>query len=227
MCGRDRTREPGGGAGRRRSTRFPRTAWRCARVGTCARATDLVIVVQTGGNRRMGTVRWGFVPAFARDPARGPRSINARAESVATRPAFRDAFRRRRCVVAADGFYEWTAGGSVRASRTWCGSARGGRWRSPGCGSAGVRPMGRRCRRASSSPARRPGGWPRSTIACPSILGPDAVARWLDPACGDPAALLVPFPGDLLDIHPVSRRVNSPRNDSPDLLEEIVVGAGS
>ena len=62
----------------------------------------------------MGTVRWGFVPWFARNADDGPRSINARAESVATRPAFRDAFRRRRCLVAADGFYEWRREGRSR-----------------------------------------------------------------------------------------------------------------
>jgi putative SOS response-associated peptidase YedK len=181
---------------------------------------DLVIVVQTGGTRRMGTVRWGFVPAFARDPERGPRSINARAESVATRPAFRDAFRRRRCVVAADGFYEWAGEGRARQPylvrhRSRRPLALAGLWER----------------------WRPPDGPPLQTgliITCPSagrlaalhdrmpaILGPDAVARWLDSACGDPAALLVPFPDDLLDIHPVSRRVNSPRNDSPDLLEPV------
>src|SRR4029453_10042547 len=75
---------------------------------------DLLIVVQKGEERRMGTVRWGFLPLFARDAHDGPRSINARSESVATRPAFRDAFRRHRCLVAADGFYEWRREGRTR-----------------------------------------------------------------------------------------------------------------
>src|SRR5262249_14024604 len=75
---------------------------------------DLLLVVQRGEERRMATVRWGFLPWFARDANDGPRSINARSESVATRPAFRDAFRRHRCLVAADGFYEWRREGRSR-----------------------------------------------------------------------------------------------------------------
>jgi putative SOS response-associated peptidase YedK len=181
---------------------------------------DLLIVVQKGEERRMGTVRWGFVPWFARSPTEGARSINARAESVATRPAFRDAFRRHRCLVAADGFYEWRRAEGrrqpyfvrLRSGRPMALAGLWERWR----------------------PAEGPPLTTGLVITCPSggrlarihdrmpvILDPDAAARWLDPACDDPGAVLVPYPDEALDIHPVSSRVNSPRNDAPDLIQPV------
>src|SRR5262245_9963620 len=75
---------------------------------------DVLIVVQAGTERRLGAVRWGLVPPFARDPSGGARAINARAETAASRPAFRRAIRFRRCLVVADGFYEWRREGRER-----------------------------------------------------------------------------------------------------------------
>lgn len=185
---------------------------------------DLVVVVQAGAERRLGTVRWGFVPGFARSPDDGPRSINARAETVAARPAFREAFRRRRCVVVADGFYEWQRQGSakqpflarLRSRRPMALAGLWERWRPP------------------EGPPLRTG----LVITCPStgrlaavhdrmpvILPADAVGRWLDPACPDPAALLAPYPDAFFEIHPVSSRVNSPRNDDPGLVEPVAPGS--
>ena len=138
----------------------------------------------------MGTVRWGLVPWFARSPDDGPRSINARAENVATRPPFRAAFRRRRCLVTADGFCEWRReGGPASPSSSAC--ARIARWVWRDCGSAGARPTARRCSPAWSSRARRPGGWRRSTIACRSSSIRSG-RRWLDPNPTTRAAACAP-----------------------------------
>src|SRR5262245_45002274 len=181
---------------------------------------DLVVVAQAGVERRLGTVRWGFVPGFARSPDDGPRSINARAESVATRPAFRDAFRRRRCVVLADGFYEWKREGRtnqpflvrLRTRRPMALAGLWERWRPP---------EGHSHRTGLVITCRSTGRLAEIHDRMPVILPPDAVGRWLDPACSDPAALLVAYPDALLDIHPVSPRVNSPRNDDPALLDPV------
>ena len=181
---------------------------------------DLVIVVQAGLERRLGTVRWGFVPGFARSADDGPRSINARAESVATRPAFRDAFRRRRCVVLADAFYEWKREG--RAKQPFLVRLRTGR-------PMVLAGLWERWRPPEGPPLRTglvitcPAGGRMAEIhdRMPVILQPDAVDRWLDPACPDPAALLTPLPESLLEIYPVSERVNSPRNDDPALLDRV------
>jgi putative SOS response-associated peptidase YedK len=181
---------------------------------------DLLIVVQKGEQRRMGTVRWGLVPWFAKAPDDGPRSINARAENVATRPPFREAFRRRRCLVTADGFYEWRREGRTR--RPFFVRLRS------------HRPMGLA---GLWERWRPPDGPPLLTglvITCPAtgrlasihdrmpvILAADAAARWLDPTLDDPAvlrALLAAYPDDALEIYPVSPLVNSPRNDSPECV---------
>jgi putative SOS response-associated peptidase YedK len=179
---------------------------------------DLLIVARQGEARRMGTVRWGFLPWFARSATDGPRSINARAESVATRPAFREAFRRRRCLVAADGFYEWQREGRrrqpyfvrLRSQRPMALAGLWERWR-PADGP----PL--RTGLVITCPSR--GRLARIHDRMPVILDPDAATRWLDPELDDPSALLVPYPDEALEIYPVSGRVNSPRNDSPELIE--------
>jgi putative SOS response-associated peptidase YedK len=181
---------------------------------------DLLIVVQKGEERRMGTVRWGFLPWFARDANDGPRSINARSESVATRPAFRDAFRRHRCLVAADGFYEWRREGRsrqpffirLRSRRPMALAGLWDRWRPPE-GEPLLTGLVITC------PAR--GRLARVHDRMPVILDPDAAARWLDPDLEDPAALLVPYPDEALEIVAVSSRVNSPRNDSAELIQPV------
>ena len=76
--------------------------------------TQEVMTVVGGESRRAGYMRWGLIPSWAKDPSIGSRMINARAETVAVRPAFRTALRRRRCLVIADGFYEWQKSGSRR-----------------------------------------------------------------------------------------------------------------
>jgi len=184
---------------------------------------DLLIVVQKGEERRMGTVSWGLVPWFARSADDGPRSINARAENVATRPPFRDAFRRRRCLVTADGFYEWRREGRTRQPFFVRLRSR--------------RPMGLA---GLWERWRPPDGPPLLTglvITCPAtgrlasvhdrmpvILDPEAAARWLDPTLDDPAvlrALLVPYADEALELYPVSPLVNSPRNDSPECVQPV------
>src|SRR5512141_717479 len=72
-----------------------------------APTTDIFTVRSDGGVRRLETLHWGLVPFWAKDPSVGNRMINARAESLADKPAYRRAFRKRRCIIPADGFYEW------------------------------------------------------------------------------------------------------------------------
>jgi putative SOS response-associated peptidase YedK len=66
------------------------------------------VIIQAGRNRRLGTLRWGLVPAWAKDPAVGSRMFNARAETLAEKPSFKEAFQKRRCLIPAEGFYDWT-----------------------------------------------------------------------------------------------------------------------
>jgi putative SOS response-associated peptidase YedK len=219
MCGRIVRTSPAGAFAAEFGATPPAAADLRPRWNLCP-GEDLLIVVQKGEERRMGTVRWGFLPWFARDANDGPRSINARSESVATRPAFRDAFRRHRCLVAADGFYEWRREGRsrqpffirLRSRRPMALAGLWDRWRPPE-GEPLLTGLVITC------PAR--GRLARVHDRMPVILDPDAAARWLDPDLEDPAALLVPYPDEALEIVAVSSRVNSPRNDSAELIQPV------
>lgn len=173
-----------------------------------------------GAGRELALVRWGLIPWWAKDPAIGTRLLNARAETVATKPAFRDAFRARRCLVPANGFYEWEKRG--RSKQPWLIRLKGGGllafaglwevWRDP---------KGEKihsCTIVTSEPNAVAG---RFHDRMPVILDPGAYQRWLDPADPDPLELLRPCPDDWLEAYPVSPRVNSPQNDDPELVEPL------
>lgn len=162
--------------------------------------------------RALAMLRWGLVPFWAKDPAIGSRLINARAESVATKPSFRDAFRKRRCLVLADGFYEWQQQPSgpkqpfyITTADTVAFAGLWERWRDP----AG--PVLETCTivTAPANEQVRP-----IHDRMPVILATDAFAAWLD--AGTPLsvaeALLMPYTR-ALTVYPVSRRVNAVGND--------------
>jgi putative SOS response-associated peptidase YedK len=184
--------------------------------------------------RRLVVLRWGLVPFWAKDPKVGARMINARVESVAEKPAFREAFARRRCLLPADGYYEWysTDSPSGRAvkqpyfiRRTDGGTlAMAGLyefWRDP------------------TRPRDEPSAWLRTctiltTTATDSIghihdrqpmfVEPGSWSAWLDPTRQDVTGLtdlLVPSPTGGLAAHPVSTAVNDHRNNGPELAEPL------
>ena len=183
--------------------------------------TQTAPIVRLGddGQRRLAMLRWGLVPAWARDLAAGARAINARAETVAEKPTFREAFRRRRCLVPADGYYEWQAAGNLKQPYRF--TLRDGglmafaglweRWMPPG-GEA-VETFGFVTVDASSDVAP-------IHDRMPAILDPEGWARWLDPATplADLQALLVPLPPGRLVHHPVARLVNSASSEGPELI---------
>jgi putative SOS response-associated peptidase YedK len=179
---------------------------------------DAPVVARDRGGRRMGLMRWGLVPAWADEGAGG--FINARSESVARTPSFRDAFRRRRCLVPADGFYEWrrdahgrtpfhyrpAAGGLVSFAGIW------ERWARPG---QGVRYGFAILTTAASgdvSPVHD---------RMPVVVAPDHREAWLD--VSTPAevlrTVLTPTPEGTFTARRVSTRVNSPAVDDATLLE--------
>jgi putative SOS response-associated peptidase YedK len=178
-----------------------------------------VLIVREGDDAPCAElVRWGLVPFWARDPSIGNRMINARAETVREKPAFRAAFAKRRCLVIADGFYEWqrAPGGKrpYRIRRRDDGVfAFAGLWDEWGTGPDRLRS----CTILTTAPNALVG---RIHDRMPVILGGGALEEWLcagtDPArC---AALLVPCPEDELEAFEVSTLVNSPANDRPECL---------
>jgi putative SOS response-associated peptidase YedK len=179
---------------------------------------DVLAVVRARDGLRMGFLRWGLVPHFADDPRLGARMINARAETLRTRPAFRDALPRHRCLVVCDGFYEWRRDGRTR--QPWFVRLRSGRpmtlaglwarWRPPD-GGPGI---------VSCTVVTCP---PNGVIAplhdrMPVVLPPEARAAWLDPDTPASERLCVPCDDALIEAWPVSSRVNSPRHDDATLI---------
>jgi len=183
-----------------------------------------LVVVERPDRRAVTAYRWGLVPAWAKDAKIGSRLINARAETVASTPAFRASFAKRRCLVPADGFYEWDRvndrirqpnlvrrgdGLPMAFAGLWS------TWRDPADPEAD--PLRTFAIVTTSANA---------TLApihdrMPVILPPEAWVAWLNPeppAPGELLALLRPAPDDLLVRFPVSRRVNNTRNEGPDLV---------
>ena len=179
----------------------------------------LAVVRPREGEPEGALLRWGLVPYWASDPTQiGVKTINARAETVAERPAFRDAFARRRCLVVADGFYEWSAG-----TPHWITRADGAPFAFAGLwaswrprGSDDVEPL-RTCTIVTTAAA---GAVRDLHDRMPVILDPADEAHWLDPAteADDLHALLGPA-GPPLEVRPVSRNVNDARHDAPDCLD--------
>lgn len=193
--------------------------------------TDRVVAVaEHGGRRLLGAFRWGLVPSWARDTTGAARMINARAETLTEKPAFREAFGRRRCLVPADGFYEWrlTTGGLkqpvfISAGRPIAFAGLWESWRDPGAPS-GAAPL-RTCAIVTTTANAR-----LSDLhsRMPVVLDREVWAAWLDPAERDVAfltTLLTPAPDDLLDVRDASRLVNDVRNDGPELLDVAAAAA--
>jgi len=170
--------------------------------------------------RQAAMLHWGLIPAWADDPAIGNRLINARAETLATKPAFRRAFRQRRCLIPCDGFYEWQKQG--RAKQPYFITAeQGGLFALAGLWEHWER-NGLTIESCTVITTEA-----NSLVAAlhdrmPVILPPAAHDQWLDPMEQDPARLeplLRPFPTESMRLQAVSPLVNNPRNDTPKCLE--------
>ena len=185
--------------------------------------TDSVYVVaQPQDSRQLGSARWGLLPFWARD--RGSGQINARAETVASKPAFRESFRARRCIIPADGFYEWEQVPegklphyiTLRAGRPMGFAGIWSRWSDP------LGPD-----RITTCAIITAGA--NSIVApfhdrMPVILPPERWSSWLDSSLNDEEALasmLVTPPTEHLKEHPVSTLVNSVANNVPELIRPL------
>ncbi len=172
------------------------------------------------GERVIGTLRWGLIPYWSKDPKIGWRCINARGETAKTTPAFRDAYKSRRCLVLADAFYEWKANGkskqpyaiAMRDRQPFAFAGLWENWKEPKT-QEWIRTF-----TILTTP-------PNEVVAplhdrMPLILTPHDYDDWLD-VNRDPASLIRPFPIDEMVAWPVSTRVNTPENDDPAILERV------
>jgi putative SOS response-associated peptidase YedK len=181
-------------------------------------AEVLAVRAAAGAAPRAARLRWGLVPYWSRDPSLGARMSNARAEGVAQKPAFRDAFRRRRCIVPASGFYEWKAEGGgkqpyyIRPARgeLFAFAALWERWEGAGG------PL-ETCAIVTTGANEAMGA---VHDRMPVILARPDHACWLDCRAGNEvSALLRPCASEELSIRRVSRAVNNARNESAALIE--------
>ena len=188
-----------------------------------APSQDIPVVRQSGEGRDLSLLRWGLIPHWAKDHKIGYRMINARAETVAEKPSFRTAFRRRRCLIPATGFYEWkkVAGGkqpyNIRMEDGGLFAFAGlwERWK----GSDGNLVESCTIIVTDANELIRP-----VHDRMPVILDPADYGIWLDPGLQDPAQLqplLVPHPSAGMDLYPVSSRVGSPANDDSELVQPL------
>jgi putative SOS response-associated peptidase YedK len=184
--------------------------------------------------RQLRPLRWGLVPSWAKDPGIGAKMINARMETVHEKPAFRTAFLKRRCLLPADGFYEWqqvpAAGKAKARKQPYFISTEDGQ----AMALAGLYEFWRDPKAADDSAA----WWATCTIITteatdaagrihprmPLAVAPGHQDAWLDPTHQDPdrlRALLHPPAGGRLDVRPVSTAVNDVRHNGPQLLERV------
>ncbi|MDP9073920.1 MAG: SOS response-associated peptidase [Actinomycetota bacterium] len=181
--------------------------------------------------RQLGSFRWGLVPYWAKDPSVGSRMINARAESIETKNAYKRPLTRRRCIIPADAFYEWqvqAGGGAKRTKLPYVIRHRDG---SP-LAMAGLWEVWHDPDRPDEDPLRTCviiTTQANELLApihdrMPVVLPPDVWDRWLDPALEDPAALsrlLVPARSEEFEAYPVTTKVNTVANEGPELVEPI------
>jgi putative SOS response-associated peptidase YedK len=182
----------------------------------------IIRINQQSGQREMRAVKWGLIPSWAKDPSMGNRLINARCESVQTKPAFKSCFRFRRCLVPADGFYEWENTGKVRQPHLFR-MADGSPFAFAGLWDRWKAPDGRITESCTiiTTPANE------KIISIhdrmPAILKPGDYGIWLDPKARPDMLLklLVPFSSELMTGTPVSAKVNKATYEGPDCIEPI------
>lgn len=182
-----------------------------------------VLAIRNDAKQRADFLVWGLVPSWAKDPSIGNRLINARGETLAEKPAFRGAYKYKRCLIPADGFFEWKAGQGTKTKTPYVIRMKGRQpfafaglwdeWHSPD-GSELFS-----CTIITTAP--------NDLMApihnrMPVILQRQDYGPWLDPAPRPAASLnhlIRPFPAELLEAYPVSTLVNSPANDSPECIQ--------
>jgi putative SOS response-associated peptidase YedK len=192
-----------------------------------APTNDVYAVLDDGGVRRLDAFHWGLVPIWAKDPRQGSKMINARAETLAAKNAYKPAFKRRRCIIPADGFYEWKKIPGQKTKQPHFIHRPDGEplafaglwevWRGPDKQGDPLRSC--TIVTTSANETMQP-----LHDRMPVILPASAWEEWLDPANDDIETLgklLVPAPPELIVTHPVSTEVNSVRNKGAELIEPV------
>jgi putative SOS response-associated peptidase YedK len=183
-------------------------------------------IIADGNRRQIALLRWGLVPSWAEDLSIGNRLINARAETVADKPAFRAAYRKRRCLIVADGFFEWQKTGSKKqpylfrltGDVLFAFAGLWEHWEREG-------QVVESCTILTTTANELLRAY---HDRMPVILCPSDYERWLDPAnqkADGLSSLLRPLPAEQMYAYPVSPRVNNPRHNDPECIAPLAVSA--
>ncbi|MBD3109758.1 SOS response-associated peptidase [Bacillus sp. AGMB 02131] len=180
-------------------------------------------VINDGSVNRLGYLKWGLVPAWAKDEKIGYKLINARAESLTDKPSFRKAYQNRRCLIISDSFYEWKRNGDIKIPmRIKLKSddlfAMAGLWE------AWTSPQGTKLYTCTIITTGANGIVAPIHDRMPVILPKELESEWLNPAVHNAAELdrlLKPYDEQLMEAYEVSAAVNSPKQNNPDLLKRI------
>jgi putative SOS response-associated peptidase YedK len=181
-----------------------------------------VLVLPNDGTNRADFFVWGLIPSWAKDPAIGSRLINARTETLAEKPSFRSAYKYHRCLIFADGFFEWQAfsgtSGKIphhirlKSGKPFAFAGLWEHWQSPDGSEIKSATIITTSPNELMTPIHN---------RMPVILQHEAYSRWLDPTPLSPVdlnSLLIPYPAGEMIAYPVSTLVNSPANDLPEVL---------
>jgi len=188
-----------------------------------APSQPIAIVRLVDGRRQFALVRWGLLPSWVKDPKTFSLLINARGESAADKPAFRAAMKRRRCLIPADGFYEWQATGD-RKRPFYVHAKSGEPLVFAGLWETWTGPNGEELDTAAIVTTRANKTLSVLYERMPVIVPPEAFDLWLNTNEVDAAAaaaLIAPAPDDLLEAYEISTAVNRTANDNPKLLEPV------
>jgi putative SOS response-associated peptidase YedK len=187
--------------------------------------TQKVAAIITDGVKRLVPMRWGLVPSWAKDPSIGNKMINARAETITEKASYRNAFKKRRCLVVADGFYEWQSMGD--AKRPMYIRLKSGK----PFGFAGLYevwnpPEGEAITTCTIITTEANELMKPIHERMPVIIPREHRDKWLDPTMQDQGQLLGmlrPNPAEEMEAYPVSRRVNSPSNNSRECIKRLAL----
>jgi putative SOS response-associated peptidase YedK len=217
MCGRYTLKTPINGLAERfEIEEYPSSLYPSYNI---APTQEVAAVVEEDEKRKLEMFHWGLIPSWAKDPAIGNKMINARAETVSEKPSYRSAFKKRRCLILADGFYEWQKTDNGKQPyyikmQDDSPFAFAGLWE--------VWQDGEEIRSSTIITTDANDLMGEIHHRMPVILHPENYGAWLDPDFDEKEALidlLKPYPSNEMEAYAVSRRVNKPSNNEPSVVE--------
>jgi putative SOS response-associated peptidase YedK len=182
------------------------------------------VIRQLDGKRQLSMIRWGLIPSWTKDRKKSPLNNNARAETVAEKPSFRTAFKKRRCIIPADGFYEWKTEGKEKLpyyfhrtdGQLLAFAGLWETWHDPDAENAAPLESCAICTTDAN------GVMAPVHERMPCILGPNDYDKWLDTAATDVHYMLAPCPDSEITCYRVSKFVNSNKNEGAECIEPLV-----